>query len=169
VSKIAFMFPGQGSLEAGMGRDIAEAVPEAMAVYDVGSEASGLDLRRLCFESSVDDLVHTVREAVGGAFGADPGDMAPLHDHRGGEGVGGAVYFPAAQEHGAVGLGLTHADSFPCRARWAAPRGCQIRGGRASYGVERTTVVRVETPASERRRASSSSSSWGVATRTLRM
>jgi [acyl-carrier-protein] S-malonyltransferase len=59
VSKIAFMFPGQGSLEAGMGRDIAEAVPEAMAVYDVGSEASGLDLRRLCFESSVDDLVHT--------------------------------------------------------------------------------------------------------------
>ena len=45
MSKIAFMFPGQGSLEAGMGRDIAEAVPEAMAVYDVGSEASGLDLR----------------------------------------------------------------------------------------------------------------------------
>jgi [acyl-carrier-protein] S-malonyltransferase len=59
VSKIAFMFPGQGSVEAGMGRDIAEAVPEAMAVYEVGSEASGLDLRRLCFESSVDDLVHT--------------------------------------------------------------------------------------------------------------
>jgi [acyl-carrier-protein] S-malonyltransferase len=31
MSKIAFMFPGQGSLEAGMGRDIAEAVPDAMA------------------------------------------------------------------------------------------------------------------------------------------
>jgi len=59
MSKIAFMFPGQGSLEPGMGRDIAEAVPEAMAVYDVGSEASGLDLRRLCFESPVEDLVHT--------------------------------------------------------------------------------------------------------------
>src|SRR3954451_6559801 len=59
MSKIAFMFPGQGSLEVGMGRDIAEAVPEAMAVYDVGSEASGLDLRKLCFESSVEDMVHT--------------------------------------------------------------------------------------------------------------
>jgi [acyl-carrier-protein] S-malonyltransferase len=59
VSKIAFMFPGQGSLEAGMGRDIAEAVPAAMAVYDEGSEASGLDLRRLCFESRVEDLVDT--------------------------------------------------------------------------------------------------------------
>ena len=59
MSKIAFMFPGQGSLEAGMGRDIAEAVPEAMAVYDEGSEASGLDLRKLCFESDVADLVDT--------------------------------------------------------------------------------------------------------------
>jgi [acyl-carrier-protein] S-malonyltransferase len=57
--KIAFMFPGQGSLEAGMGREIAEAVPEAMAVYDEGSEASGLDLRRLCFESPVEALVDT--------------------------------------------------------------------------------------------------------------
>ena len=29
MSKIAFCFPGQGSVEAGMGRDIAEAMPEA--------------------------------------------------------------------------------------------------------------------------------------------
>jgi [acyl-carrier-protein] S-malonyltransferase len=59
MSKIAFMFPGQGSLEAGMGRDIAEAVPEAMAVYDEGSEACGMDLRKLCFEAPVEDLVAT--------------------------------------------------------------------------------------------------------------
>ena len=43
--KIAFCFPGQGSLAQGMGRDIAEAVPEAMEVYERGSEACGLDLR----------------------------------------------------------------------------------------------------------------------------
>ena len=59
MSKVAFMFPGQGSFEAGMGRDIAEAVPEAMEVYEAGSEASGLDLRRLCFDSPVEDLVET--------------------------------------------------------------------------------------------------------------
>lgn len=59
MSKIAFCFPGQGSLEEGMGREIAEAVPEAMEVYRVGSEASGLDLVRLCFESPVDELVQT--------------------------------------------------------------------------------------------------------------
>jgi [acyl-carrier-protein] S-malonyltransferase len=45
--KIAFCFPGQGSLEAGMGREIARAVPEAMEVYRQASEAAGLDLVRI--------------------------------------------------------------------------------------------------------------------------
>jgi [acyl-carrier-protein] S-malonyltransferase len=58
-NKIAFCFPGQGSIEAGMGRDIAEAVPEAMDVYRRGSEACGLDLEHLCFHGSADDLVDT--------------------------------------------------------------------------------------------------------------
>src|SRR5436309_6886540 len=56
---IAFCFPGQGSLEAGMGREIAEAFPEAMEVFRIGSEASGLDLQHLCFEGHEDELVDT--------------------------------------------------------------------------------------------------------------
>ena len=59
MTKVAFCFPGQGSLEEGMGREIALAVPEAMEVYRVGSEASGLDLQKLCFESPLDELVKT--------------------------------------------------------------------------------------------------------------
>lgn len=59
MSKIAFCFPGQGSLEAGMGRDVAEAVPEAMEVYERGSAACGLDLKRLCFEAPLAELVKT--------------------------------------------------------------------------------------------------------------
>jgi [acyl-carrier-protein] S-malonyltransferase len=59
MTKIAFMFPGQGSFESGMGRDVAEAVPEAMAVFDAGSAASGLDLKRLCFEGTSEELVET--------------------------------------------------------------------------------------------------------------
>ena len=59
MSKVAFCFPGQGSLEAGMGREIAEAVPEAMDVYQLGSEASGLDLQKLCFDSPFEALVET--------------------------------------------------------------------------------------------------------------
>jgi [acyl-carrier-protein] S-malonyltransferase len=59
MSKIAFCFPGQGSLEAGMGREIAEAFPAAREVYRVGSEASGLDLEKLCFETPLEELVDT--------------------------------------------------------------------------------------------------------------
>jgi [acyl-carrier-protein] S-malonyltransferase len=59
MSKIAFCFPGQGSLDAGMGREIAEAFPEAMDVFVAGTDASGLDLRHLCFEASEAELVDT--------------------------------------------------------------------------------------------------------------
>ncbi|HEY6075359.1 MAG TPA: ACP S-malonyltransferase [Gaiella sp.] len=59
MTKVAFCFPGQGSLEVGMGREIAEAVPEAMEVYRVGSEATGMDLARLCFEGPLEELVET--------------------------------------------------------------------------------------------------------------
>ena len=59
MSKIAFCFPGQGSLERGTGREIAEAVPEAMAVFERGSEACGLDLQQLCFDTPLDEMVET--------------------------------------------------------------------------------------------------------------
>jgi [acyl-carrier-protein] S-malonyltransferase len=59
MSKIAFLFPGQGSLEAGMGREIAEYDPAAMRVFDEGSEAAGLDLRRLCFDAAMEELMET--------------------------------------------------------------------------------------------------------------
>jgi [acyl-carrier-protein] S-malonyltransferase len=57
--KVAFCFPGQGSLEPGMGREIAEAVPEAMSVFERASEASGMDLVDLCFNAPLEDLVRT--------------------------------------------------------------------------------------------------------------
>jgi [acyl-carrier-protein] S-malonyltransferase len=53
------MFPGQGSLEEGMGREIVEAVPEAMEVFREGSEAAGIDLVKLCFETPLSELVET--------------------------------------------------------------------------------------------------------------
>ena len=59
MSGLAFCFPGQGSLETGMGQDIVEAIPDAREVFRLGSEASGLDLERLCFEASEEELVET--------------------------------------------------------------------------------------------------------------
>ena len=59
MTKVAFCFPGQGSLEVGMGREIAEAVPEAMEVYRVGSEVTGMDLAQLSFEAPLEELLET--------------------------------------------------------------------------------------------------------------
>ena len=59
VSKIAFCFPGQGSVEAGMGRDISDAERSAKEIFERSSEASGLDLERLCFHADAEELVDT--------------------------------------------------------------------------------------------------------------
>ena len=59
MSKVAFCFPGQGSLEEGMGREIAEAFPAAREVYRIGSDATGLDLEALCFSTPLEQLVET--------------------------------------------------------------------------------------------------------------
>jgi len=59
VTKVAFLFPGQGSFEAGMGRDFAEAVPAARDVFVRGSAATGLDLERLCFHAEAEELFDT--------------------------------------------------------------------------------------------------------------
>ena len=57
--KIAFCFPGQGSQDVGMGRDIAAEFPEARAAYDEASEAVGFDVAKLCFEGSIEELTRT--------------------------------------------------------------------------------------------------------------
>jgi [acyl-carrier-protein] S-malonyltransferase len=56
--KVAFCFPGQGSLDAGMGREIAEVV-EAREVLELGSRVTDLDLIRLTFEAPEAELVET--------------------------------------------------------------------------------------------------------------
>jgi [acyl-carrier-protein] S-malonyltransferase len=59
MSKIAFCFPGQGSIEHGMGREIAEAVPQARDVFVRGSAAAGIDLEHLCYDADAEELVDT--------------------------------------------------------------------------------------------------------------
>jgi [acyl-carrier-protein] S-malonyltransferase len=56
--KVAFCFPGQGSLEAGMGREIAE-VPEARELLELASRAAQLDLLHLTFDAPEAELVDT--------------------------------------------------------------------------------------------------------------
>lgn len=52
MSKLAFVFPGQGSQYFGMGKDFYENSKEAENVFDEASGISGMDMKRLCFEEN---------------------------------------------------------------------------------------------------------------------
>lgn len=54
--KKAFIFPGQGAQVAGMGKDIAEAYPEAAAIYKRADEVLGYEISKYCFEGPQEEL-----------------------------------------------------------------------------------------------------------------
>lgn len=52
MSRTVFMFPGQGAQYVGMGKDFYENLPICKKIFDIASEASGLDVAALCFEEN---------------------------------------------------------------------------------------------------------------------
>jgi [acyl-carrier-protein] S-malonyltransferase len=52
----AFVFPGQGSQFAGMGKDVAEKYPAARRVFDEIDAALGYSISALCFEGPEEQL-----------------------------------------------------------------------------------------------------------------
>ncbi len=52
MSKLAFLYPGQGVQTPGMGADFYRSSASARAVFDKASEALGIDLQALCFEKN---------------------------------------------------------------------------------------------------------------------
>src|SRR5580704_16677870 len=56
MSKTAFLFPGQGSQFAGMGKSLADAYPEAARVFAEADAALNFPISKLCFEGPEDQL-----------------------------------------------------------------------------------------------------------------
>ena len=56
MSKVAWLFPGQGSQYAGMGKDLVANFPVARQVFEEADDALGFKLSSLCFDGPEDDL-----------------------------------------------------------------------------------------------------------------
>lgn len=59
MSKLAFIFPGQGSQYVGMGMDFYEKFEESRKVFDEANTALDMDLTSICFNGSEEDLRKT--------------------------------------------------------------------------------------------------------------
>lgn len=56
MTKIAFIFPGQGSQTVGMGKDLFDNFPSAREVFEEADDALGFSLSEMCFAGDEADL-----------------------------------------------------------------------------------------------------------------
>ncbi|WCF10225.1 ACP S-malonyltransferase [Paenibacillus thiaminolyticus] len=59
MGKLAFVFPGQGSQEVGMGKDVYDAVPAAREAFEIADRVLGFPLTEMIFEGPESDLKQT--------------------------------------------------------------------------------------------------------------
>ena len=56
MSRVAFLFPGQGSQAVGMGKDFHDSSSQAQEIFARADEALGYKISTLCFEGPEDEL-----------------------------------------------------------------------------------------------------------------
>jgi len=98
MTKLAFIFPGQGSQEIGMGKALADAFPAAREVFEAVDEALGQKLSDLMWNGTIEELTLTANtqpalmahslaamKALEAGFGISAKDAAYVAGHSLGE------------------------------------------------------------------------------------
>jgi [acyl-carrier-protein] S-malonyltransferase len=85
MSRVAFIYPGQGSQKVGMGREVFEGSRPARDVFEAADDALGFSLQTMCFEGPEEALKLTANTqpailatslAIHRAFGETPDVVA---------------------------------------------------------------------------------------------
>jgi [acyl-carrier-protein] S-malonyltransferase len=59
MAQKACVFAGQGAQFVGMGKDLAAANPEIMALFDRANQILGFDLKKVCFDGPMEELTRS--------------------------------------------------------------------------------------------------------------
>lgn len=93
-SKIAFIFPGQGSQSVGMGKDLYDNFPAARRVFEEADDTLGFGLSAMCFAGTAEDLALTANTQPAiltvsiAAYRAMEAEKFPLPDYVAGHSLG---------------------------------------------------------------------------------
>ena len=94
MSKIAYIFPGQGSQAVGMGKDLFDNFAVSRAVFEEADDALGFELSEMCFNGTAEDLALTANTQPAilttsiAAFRAMESENFPLPDFVAGHSLG---------------------------------------------------------------------------------
>ena len=110
MSKTAFLYPGQGVQNAGMGKDFYDNSALSREVFDRASETLELDMKELCFEKNDRlDLTEYTQAALVTTYLAITKELENRGVHHSGRGddtdAGGSARQKARNPHAEHGSG----------------------------------------------------------------